>query len=265
MAAVTRSAASMVEEAAAFMVVAAAGAAATGAVGTGDARVVGLMSSFFVQEGNAMSLASKGVRTVVIAGVVAGLLLGCGVQAESSSVGGSFSSAGSGSSSGGVAATAAPTLVVVDANRTMAANPGQGVGVFTQYQSGGHWNVWWSCDTTVTSLPCAFDIRVSVASGTFSNLAGQGLNAGDSVAYSGDLQPGAASSAGIHATTTTTNAVQGMTFDTPLSEGTPIITLEAKLSGQDDGSYFFFVQDGVINGGYTGSFSDPLMFEPSSP
>jgi hypothetical protein len=206
-------------------------------------------------------VACVGTRTFALGVILGSLAIGCSVQAESAgSVGaGGFggSSSGSGSSSGG--GSVQPMLVVVDPNRTMSATPGDGVGVFTQYETGGHWDIWWTCDTSKTSLPCAFDITVSVTTGTIANVASQGLlsDNGDDLTQS---------TTQIEATTTTTTALQGVTFDTVVPDGTvPIITLNATLSGQEDGSYLFFVQDNAINGNYQGTLTDPLMLEPQSP
>jgi hypothetical protein len=151
-------------------------------------------------------------------------------------------------------------LVDVDPDRTMTAAPGDGVGVFSEYQTGGHWHVWWTCDTNKTNLSCAFDVSVSVTTGTIANLAGQ-VGRGDTVTQ--------ASPTGIEATTVTTTGVSGITFDTvPPSGGgatRPIITLDAKVGGYEDPSFLFFVQDGQVNGNFGGSLTDPLMLEPSSP
>jgi hypothetical protein len=149
-------------------------------------------------------------------------------------------------------------LVDVDANRTMSASPGDGVGVFTQYQTGGHWNVWWTCDTNKTGLPCSFDVSVTVSTGSIAEVAGQALTAGDTLTQAGSQQ--------IQVLTTTTTAVAGVTFDTVVPPGTtPIITLDAELGGVSDPAYLFFVQDGTVNGGYSGMLTDPLMLEPSTP
>jgi hypothetical protein len=149
-------------------------------------------------------------------------------------------------------------LVDVDPNRTMTADPGNGVGVFTQYQTGGHWNVWWTCDTTLTNESCDFDVTVSVTTGSIANAAGQSLASTDSLSTTGSQQ--------LEVLTNTTTGVQGVTFDTVVPAGTtPVITLDAKLEGQDDPSYLFFVQNGAINGNYTGQLTDPLMLEPSVP
>ena len=41
------------------------------------------------------------------------------------------------------------------------------------------------------------------------------------------------------------------------------IELEVRLNGVRDGRFFFFVQNGLVNGGYTGQLSDPLVLSPS--
>jgi hypothetical protein len=140
----------------------------------------------------------------------------------------------------------------------MSATPGDGVGVFTQYQSGGHWNIWWTCDTSKTNLPCSFDVSVTVSTGSIAQAAGQGFGASDTLTQAGPQH--------VDVQTTTTTAVAGVTFDTVVPSGTtPVITLDAALGGVSDPSYLFFVQDGSVNGGYAGMLTDPLMMEPSSP
>lgn len=215
-----------------------------------------------------MTRARSIAQTLALGGIVsAALLMGCSVQGSTEpegsgegygSGGSSSSSSGSSSSSSGSGASAQPMLVDVDPNRTMNATPGNGVGVFTQYVTGGHWNVWWTCDTSKTSLPCAFDVTVTVSTGTLANVAGQSPLSGSPVTQ--------VSQQSIELVTTTTTGIDGMTFDTVVPAGaTPIITLNAKLGGVDDAQYLFFVQDGQINGDYAGSLTDPLMLEPSSP
>jgi hypothetical protein len=146
-------------------------------------------------------------------------------------------------------------LVDVDPNQTMSVNAGSGVGVFTEYASGGHWHVYWTCDTNMTNLSCAFDVIVTVSAGTIENLQTQ--------LSSDTLQQSATH---VEVTTSTTTGVDGITFDTVVPQGTkPIITLDAKMDGVDSSKFLFFVQDGQINGNYTGSLTDPLMLEPSQP
>jgi hypothetical protein len=197
------------------------------------------------------------VRSIGLCVAGAALVLGCEAEADSSGYG----SGGSGSSSGGCSASTPspqPLLVDVDPNQTMSANPGDGVGVFVEYKSGGHWHVWWTCDSNKTGQTCSFDNTVTVATGTITNLVSQGFADSDTV-----QQP---STQKVEAVTTTSYAVDGITFDTPFSAGqTPIIELYAVLPCVSGGQYLFFVQKGQINGGYQGVLTDPLMLEPSGP
>jgi hypothetical protein len=197
--------------------------------------------------------------SVAMAAFAAGCIVDSGSSGGSGGgafAGGSSSSGGSGSSSGG---SVQPMLVDVDPNQTMNASPGDGVGVFVEYQTGGHWIVWWTCDTNKTGESCAFDNVLSVSKGTIANIGS--MTPG--VAPTGVTQnaPGA-----IEAQTNTTTGIDGVTFDTPLTAGeVPVVTLDAKVNGQENPAWLFFVQDGKINGGTTDMLTDPLMFEPSTP
>jgi hypothetical protein len=133
----------------------------------------------------------------------------------------------------------------------MNAQPGDGVGIFTEYAAGGHWHVWWTCDTNKTSASCPMDVVVTVASGAIAT-----------------TKPDAstttltASAQKLEATSTTTTQVDGVHFDT---DPGATITLSATVGGCLDGSFLFFVQGGKVNGGYTGTLTDPLMLEGSTP
>jgi hypothetical protein len=146
-----------------------------------------------------------------------------------------------------------PILVKVDPNVTMTATGGQGVGVFNEYKTGGHWHVWWTCDTSRTNQPCAFDVKVTPQSGELSNVRS------DQFVSTDTLTDGAVS---LEAVTTTGTNTEGIFFDAVA--GVPI-TLEASVGGLKDGSFLFFVQDGQVNGGYTGQLTDPLMLEGATP
>jgi hypothetical protein len=183
------------------------------------------------------------------------------------------------------AASASPILAKVDPNATMVQTPGQGVGVFTQYvptsdaSPGGHWYVWWTCDTSLSNQNCPFAITVSVASGAIQNAVPQNFLAGDTLSTGAGVEAGTAgssvdggveggsveagtASSSITADTTTTTTVQGIHFDTAPGA---VITLSAALGGEYSGSFLFFVQDGKVNGGYTGTVSDPLELQSSVP
>jgi hypothetical protein len=189
------------------------------------------------------------------AAIAALVALGCSGESttEAYATPGYAGGTGSSSGSGGGTPATKPMLVLVDTDRVMNANPGDGVGVFTEYRSGGHWRIWWTCDTNKTSQSCSFAVTAT-SSGAISNVAGMSLAAGDTV------QPSSGTEAS--ASTTTTTSVQGMTFDTAPGA---TITLDAQMDGQETGEILFFVQDGKINGGYMGTLTDPLMLQPSTP
>jgi hypothetical protein len=189
------------------------------------------------------------------AAIAAFVTLGCSGESTSEGYATPGYGGGTGGSSGGSSGAPAtkPMLVLVDTDRVMNATPGDGVGVFTEYRSGGHWRIWWTCDTNKTSQSCSFAVTAS-SSSSISNAAGISLSAGDSVQQSSGTE--------VSASTTTTTSVQGMTFDAPPGA---TITLDAQMDGQETGAILFFVQDGKINGGYMGTLTDPLMLEPSAP
>jgi hypothetical protein len=171
--------------------------------------------------------------------------------------------AGSGSASGTTptdpsTVTPAPILAVIDTNQVMNADPGQGVGVFTEYSSGGKWHVWWTCDTAKSQQQCDVVLSATAVSGTITDLDASAIDNGSAVLSNPSR---------IDATTTTTTQVHGMTFTT--NPGA-VLTLEATVGGLREGpganhSFFFFVQDGKINGGFTGRLSNPLQLQGNTP
>ena len=144
-------------------------------------------------------------------------------------------------------------LVEVDSNQTMAAQPGEGVGVFVEYAKGGHWHVWWTCDTNKTSQSCDFAVSISAATGNLSNI--------DATEMAGGLYSSPTPSR-IDASSTITTELRGIRFDT---DAGGVITVQASLGTLTDGSFLFFVQDGKVNGGFAGKLTNPLRFQGSSP
>ena len=184
--------------------------------------------------------------------------IACVVQTEGSHRNPDVVTGGGETPSGGgdvdTSGTATPILVDVDTNKTMDADPGGGVGVFTEYTAGGHWHLWWTCDSLVNpKSTCPFDVRISVASGAITNVQTEKFEDKDSVVTSAKT---------ITAQTTATTDLDGIVFDT---DPGAIITLDASIGGQHDPRFLFFVQKGKINGGFTGTLTNPLMLEGSTP
>ena len=199
------------------------------------------------------------MRTSLVGGVsaIAFILLGCAADENppfsTEGESGPASTGTTGESGGTPSAT--PILVNVDDGATMTAQPGQGVGVFTEYVSGGHWHVWWTCDTTQTNETCPMSVTVALAKGGQISNPIADVNSTATPTVNGDGNT-------LSATTITTTGIDGMTFDT---DAGATITLTATVGGVYDGSFLFFVQDGAINGNYTGTITDPLMLVGKAP
>lgn len=151
------------------------------------------------------------------------------------------------------ATSPSPMLVEVDTDQTMTADPGQGVGVFIEYGAGGHWHVWWTCDTAKTQKSCDFSVSATAKAGNVTNADASQLEGG----FMTTPNPST-----VEAKVTTTNQVHGIEFDT--NPGA-IITVQASLGGITDGSFLFFVQDGKVNGGYPGKLTNPLQLQGKTP
>ena len=185
------------------------------------------------------------------AAALAALLVGCIADSTpTSGSGGGYA----GPPPSGSTTVSAPIIAEVDTNGTLVATPGQGIGVYVEYQAGGHWHVSWTCDTLLTNQSCDFVVDASVdpSAGTIENAAG--------LAHSGTNSLNEASSRQqIEAVTSTTTGIDEVTFDaTPGAIVTVTVQLNAPVS-------FFFVQNNQVNGGYTGALTNPLLFRPSSP
>lgn len=176
----------------------------------------------------------------------------CVIDASSSDGGSSRGSGYGGSTTTppSKTATGSPVLVEVDTNAKLEADPGDGVGVFAEYTTGGKWHVFWACDTSQTGRDCDYQVKVRPTTGKLSNVLDDG---GKAVATTGG-------EISLRRTISTKN--DGIRFD-----GDPggIITLEVTLDGKSDGVLFFFVQSGKLNGGYEGNLTNPIKLQGKTP
>ncbi|HEX4448243.1 MAG TPA: hypothetical protein VH044_15955 [Polyangiaceae bacterium] len=179
----------------------------------------------------------------------AGFLVGCVADSTSTSTGSSGSAGGYGSST---SSEAQPLVVDVDTGGTLVTTPGNGVGIYVEYQAGGHWRITWTCDTALTSLSCIYAVDASVSAGAISNATGESLDpTSDALSQT--------TSQRLEVTTTTTTGESGVLFDAPA--GDPVVVsvrLNAPVA-------FFFVQNNQVNGGYKGALTNPLILQPSTP
>jgi hypothetical protein len=146
-----------------------------------------------------------------------------------------------------------PMLVEVDADQTMDAVGGDGVGVFVEYAKGGHWHLWWTCDTTRSQQTCEFSVSAAAASGNVTNVDAAELEGG---------YVASSTASRVEARSTTTTQVHGVRFDTAPGA---VITVDASIGGLKDGAFLFFVQGGKLKGGFAGKLTNPLQFQGSAP
>jgi hypothetical protein len=139
-----------------------------------------------------------------------------------------------------------PIIVVVDADKTMDAKGGEGVGVFVEYKSGGKWQISWTCDSRLTGQSCAF--THTIQGSQISNLLVDDVKS-------------AATQSEVRYASTLGDSVGRISFDAAPGAS---ITVKTLLEGDtsQDGRYFFFVQDGKVNGGFAGRLTNPLTFQP---
>ena len=148
----------------------------------------------------------------------------------------------------------------IDADATLQAKGGDGVGVFVEYKTGGHWHVFTACDfnqpTNPNGMACTFEVSASVitqgkSGAGITNAKGESLANKDTVALQGD---GTA-----HLFTETTTGLNGMTFDAPVGA---VVELDVLLDSVEDPHYFYWIGKKVL---HQGGPSDPLDLAPSEP
>ena len=109
-------------------------------------------------------------------------------------------------------ATVAPVVtqvseVSIQPGATGTSAPGNGVGLFVEYDKGGHWHLFTTCDTAITGASCTFDVTVSASSGVrIDNVRGVSLASTDSFVQYGD--------GSVNLLTRTTFGSDGLSFDT---------------------------------------------------
>jgi hypothetical protein len=142
--------------------------------------------------------------------------------------------------------------VVVDPGAQMSASPGEGVGLFVQYQGDGRWDLFTTCDTAVTGAACNFDVVISADPGVyFSGIVGTDLGPSGSVSLQSD--------GSIRLVTDTDFATDGVSFD---ADAGATIEVDVLLDGVAQPQFIFAVSNGVLLQGMPGN---PVDFTPAAP
>jgi len=132
----------------------------------------------------------------------------------------------------------------IDAGATMTdLTPGNGIGMFIEYQSGGTWDVRFTCDTSVSNLACPWHMDAQTLDQTsITDINTQLLDSSDAVSQpSSDL---------LLYDGTTTTEVDEFSFKTTAGH---LIGFDIALDYVDDPHrYVFWIGDGGLNRGVPG-------------
>lgn len=163
---------------------------------------------------------------------------------------GTGGAAGSGGS-GGAGGSTSVVKATIDVDQTLDTAPGEGIGVFIEYASGGTWHVFTSCDTAISGLTCAHNVSVTVpASASFGNIKQDGLEGADTVYEYTD---------GLELATDTSTDLDGVYFDTDPGAK---VRFEVWLDGQAESRFVYWVGGGAV---HAGAPSNPVDLIPSAP
>ena len=147
-----------------------------------------------------------------------------------------------------------PEEVTIDADATLDAKAGEGIGVMVEYTTGGHWRVFTTCDYNSFAnpgQPCAFDVFATVldAGGSIDNPKGQELQGKDGIEIQSDGT--------VHLYTENTVRLSGFTFDTAPGA---MVELDVYFDAVQDPHVIYWVGKDVL---HRGAPTNPLHFVPS--
>ena len=151
-----------------------------------------------------------------------------------------------------MSAPTSPAQFPIDMDKTIQPSGGQGVGVFVQYATGGHWTISMACDTTTSGMPCDFDVFVTplLEGAAVSNPLWQHIEGAGSTQFTANT---------LHVFAETAMAVDAITFDSPPGNG---IEVDVALDGEAQSRFIYWIGEGVL---HTGSPTNPVDFVPSAP
>lgn len=169
---------------------------------------------------------------------------------------GNDSGSGSGVAGGAPSATLPPVPEsAVDTGVPMGdVTPGEGAGTFIEYQAGGHWHLFTSCDTKLPKSqgPCSWDIIVSAAtSDTIQSFQPDRLENDDRLGW-GD-------GGSVHLVADNSYDFDGFYFDAVPGA---VVRFDVYLDGQPGPRYIYWNGNGGL---HSGAPSNPIDLTPSTP
>lgn len=142
--------------------------------------------------------------------------------------------------------------VSIQPDRVLEATPGEGVGIFVEYMSGGKWRIWTTCDTFSSKQVCAFDIFAATTRAEHLRAyASENLEGFDEVKDLGDGM--------VQLVADTDSDTDALILE--LEEYQPL-ELEVYIDGQSAQPFVYWVSDDVI---HAGAPDNPVRFTPQQP
>lgn len=138
---------------------------------------------------------------------------------------------------------------VIDADRALQTQLGEGVGLFVEYYTGGTWILWTSCDSYLTDVACDFQVHV-LSGSSLGEVTSADFEQGD------DIDVVSSDELWFYAITSTDS-------ETLQLEAAPgeVLEVELWLDGYVEPRFIYWIGDGMVHEGASGS---PVIFEPSS-
>jgi len=146
-----------------------------------------------------------------------------------------------------------PITMTIDSDVALDAKPGDGVGIFVEYTTGGRYRIWTTCDTLTSGVTCPFDVYTSVdTSSTIIGVTEENLEGYDSVTVKQNQ-----GTVDLHFETDSD-------YDAASIDVTPgaILRVEAYLDGQSQPRFVYWFGDGVL---HEGAPTNPVDLNPSKP
>jgi hypothetical protein len=144
------------------------------------------------------------------------------------------------------------TEVSIQADQVLEAKPGEGVGIFVEYYTGGKWRIWMTCDTFTSKQVCGYQIFAGTKRAeSLLGYATEEVEGYDEVKDLGD--------GNVELIADTDSDIDSLLLD--VEPGAPL-NLEVYIDGQSAQAFVYWVSDGVI---HPGAPSNPLTFHPLTP
>ncbi len=144
-------------------------------------------------------------------------------------------------------------LSTIDTGATLSAiEPGRGVGVFVEYETGGNWKITTACDTEISDLACEFDIIVGTEqSEDLLDFEADGLESGDYLDWE--------ASNAVRMVNDNAFGLDGMRVHTAAGV---TLRVDVYLDGRPEPRYIYWVGNGGL---HRGAPTNPIDLSPSAP